>query len=64
MLVVHMPINIPSGNDKQFATLKMAVEIVGLPINSMVMFHVYFCKRVPEGNSLVAKYMGNNNSWS
>ena len=33
--VYHM---IPSGNDSQFATLKMAIEIVEFPI-SMVMFH-------------------------
>ena len=30
--------------------LKMAIEIVDLPIDSMVIFHS-FCKRLPEGKS-------------
>jgi hypothetical protein len=28
----------------------MAIEIVDLPINSMVDLSIVFCKRLPEGN--------------
>ena len=41
--------DIPSGNDKQFAIENGPVEIVDLPINSMVIFHSYVnvYQRVP-----------------
>ena len=37
--------DIPSGNDQQFANLKMVIEIVDLPIK-VVTFHSYV--RFPE----------------
>ena len=32
-------VDIPSGNDQQFATQKMAIDIVDLPSYNMVIFH-------------------------
>ena len=43
--------DIPSGNDSHFANLNMVIEIVDLPINSMVDLSIVFCKRLPEGIS-------------
>ena len=39
---------LPSGNLLRFANLKIAIEIVDLPINSMVIFRSYVS--LPEGN--------------
>ena len=39
---------IASGDVKQFANWKMAIEIVDLPISSMVIFHSYV--KLPEGS--------------
>ena len=40
--------SLPSGNLLQFANLKITIEIVDVPINSMVIFHSYVS--LPEGN--------------
>ena len=39
---------VPSGNLYNSSLLKIALEIVGLPMNSMVILHSYVS--LPEGN--------------
>ena len=45
----------PSGKLSQFAIGNCPVEIVDLPINSMVVFHSYVC--LPEGMGIVCWYV-------
>ena len=45
---------LPSGKRLQFANLKMTIEIVDLPIDSMVMFHSYVS--LPEGIMVIECY--------
>ena len=42
---------------QQFANLKMAIEIVSFPINSMVIFHS--CFSLPEGNKNIRESVEN-----
>ena len=35
----------------------MAIEIVDLPIDSMVMLHSFFCQRLPEGRCIGMEYI-------
>ena len=48
--VMGLPTKVPSGKRLQFANLKMAIEIVSCPINSMVIFQFVLCGCLPEGS--------------
>ena len=47
-------VDLPSGKHSQFAIEAMAIEIVDLPINSMVIFHsfLYVYQRVMDLNGI------------